>query len=126
MNAARSSSPEKILFHQPVFAMVPAQVIRPTQSADPGHRCNNEWGPVGAQGRTSVPGTASPEPGDPVPELPEVEVTRRRIAPHLVGRRIRRLRTTRPSYFFVTSPARLRRALAGRTAVGAARRRPAT
>src|SRR6266850_2310886 len=52
-----------------------------------------------------------------VPELPEVEVTRRRIAPHLVGRRIRRLRTTRPSYFFVTSPGRLRRALAGRTAV---------
>ena len=53
-----------------------------------------------------------------MPELPEVEVTRRRIAPHLVGRRIRRVRTTRPSYFFVTSPARLRRALAGRTAVG--------
>jgi formamidopyrimidine-DNA glycosylase len=53
-----------------------------------------------------------------VPELPEVEVTRRRIAPHLVGRRIRRVRTTRPSYFFVTSPARLRRALAGRTAIG--------
>jgi formamidopyrimidine-DNA glycosylase len=53
-----------------------------------------------------------------VPELPEVEVTRRRIAPHLVGRRIRRVRTTRPSYFFVTSPARLRRALAGRTATG--------
>ena len=53
-----------------------------------------------------------------MPELPEVEVTRRRIAPHLVGRRIRRLRTTRPSYFFVTSPARLRRALAGRTATG--------
>jgi formamidopyrimidine-DNA glycosylase len=52
-----------------------------------------------------------------VPELPEVEVTRRRIAPHLVGRQIRRLRTTRPSYFFVTSPGRLRRALAGRSAV---------
>jgi formamidopyrimidine-DNA glycosylase len=53
-----------------------------------------------------------------VPELPEVEVTRRRIAPHLVGRRIQRVRTTRPSYFFVTSPARLRRALAGRTVAG--------
>ena len=52
-----------------------------------------------------------------MPELPEVEVTRRRIAPHFVGRQIRRVRTTRPSYFFVTSPARLRRALAGRTAV---------
>jgi formamidopyrimidine-DNA glycosylase len=50
-----------------------------------------------------------------VPELPEVEVTRRRIAPHLVGRRIERVHTTRPSYFFVTPPARLRRALAGRT-----------
>jgi formamidopyrimidine-DNA glycosylase len=49
-----------------------------------------------------------------VPELPEVEVTRRRIAPHLVGRRVRRLRTTRPSYFFVTPPARLRRAVTGR------------
>ena len=53
-----------------------------------------------------------------MPELPEVEVTRRRIAPHLLGRRIRRVRTTRPSYFFVTSPARLRRALTGRTAIG--------
>jgi formamidopyrimidine-DNA glycosylase len=52
-----------------------------------------------------------------VPELPEVEVTRRRIAPHLVGRRIRRVHTTRPSYFFVTPPARLRRVLAGRTSV---------
>jgi formamidopyrimidine-DNA glycosylase len=49
-----------------------------------------------------------------LPELPEVEVTRRRIAPYLVGRRVRRLRTTRPSYFFVTPPARLRRAVAGR------------
>src|SRR5215468_8015534 len=64
-----------------------------------------------------APGRARESTGDPVPELPEVEVTRRRIAPHLVGRRIRRVRTTRPSYFFVTSPARLRRALAGRTAV---------
>jgi formamidopyrimidine-DNA glycosylase len=53
-----------------------------------------------------------------VPELPEVEVTRRRIAPHLVGRRIERVGTTRPSYFFVTPPARLRRALAGRTVAG--------
>jgi formamidopyrimidine-DNA glycosylase len=49
-----------------------------------------------------------------VPELPEVEVTRLRIAPLLVGRRIRGLRTTRPSAFFVTPPGRLRRALAGR------------
>jgi formamidopyrimidine-DNA glycosylase len=50
-----------------------------------------------------------------VPELPEVEVTRRRIAPLLVGRRIRALHTTRDSYLFLTPPARLRRALSGRT-----------
>ena len=57
-----------------------------------------------------------------MPELPEVEVTRQRIAPHLVGRRIERLRTTRPSYFFVTPPDRLRRALAGRRVDALARR----
>jgi len=50
-----------------------------------------------------------------MPELPEVEVTRRRIAPLLVGRRIARVRTSQPSYFFLTPPARLRRALTGRT-----------
>jgi len=49
-----------------------------------------------------------------MPELPEVEVTRRRIAPLLVDRSISALVTTRPSYFFLTPPARLRRALAGR------------
>jgi formamidopyrimidine-DNA glycosylase len=49
-----------------------------------------------------------------VPELPEVEVTRRRIAPLLVHRRIREVRTTRDSYFFLTRPARLRARLAGR------------
>jgi formamidopyrimidine-DNA glycosylase len=49
-----------------------------------------------------------------VPELPEVEVTRRRIAPLLLGRAIAEVATTRPSYFFLTPPARLRRALAGR------------
>lgn len=57
-----------------------------------------------------------------MPELPEVEVTRRRIAPHLLGRRIRRLRTTRASYFFETPPARLRRALAERRATALERR----
>ena len=51
-----------------------------------------------------------------MPELPEVEVTRRRIEPFLVGRRIARLRTTPPSYFFLTPPTTLRRRLAGRTA----------
>jgi formamidopyrimidine-DNA glycosylase len=50
-----------------------------------------------------------------MPELPEVEVTRRRIAPLLVGRRIRRVRTTPASYLFLTEPGRLRRGLAGRT-----------
>ena len=50
-----------------------------------------------------------------MPELPEVEVTRRRIAPLLVGRRIAAITTTRPSYVFVTSPARLRSALPGRS-----------
>ena len=49
-----------------------------------------------------------------MPELPEVEVTRRRIVPFLVGRTIERLETTPPSYFFLTPPARLRHALEGR------------
>ncbi len=49
-----------------------------------------------------------------MPELPEVEVTRRRIGPLLVGRRIREVRTTRDSYFFLTRPARLKRKLTGR------------
>jgi formamidopyrimidine-DNA glycosylase len=44
-----------------------------------------------------------------MPELPEVEVTRRRIEPLLVGRRIARVRTTANSYFFLTPPERLRR-----------------
>jgi formamidopyrimidine-DNA glycosylase len=51
-----------------------------------------------------------------MPELPGVEVTRRRIAPLLLGRAIAEVSTTRPSYFFLTPPARLRRALAGRRA----------
>jgi formamidopyrimidine-DNA glycosylase len=49
-----------------------------------------------------------------MPELPEVEVTRRRIAPLLVGRRVTRLHTSRPSYFFLTPPLLLRRGLEGR------------
>jgi formamidopyrimidine-DNA glycosylase len=48
-----------------------------------------------------------------VPELPEVEVTRRRIEPLLAGRRIAKVGTTKPSYFFLTPPARLRRELPG-------------
>jgi formamidopyrimidine-DNA glycosylase len=49
-----------------------------------------------------------------VPELPEVEVTRRRIAPLLERRTIAQVHTTRPSYFFLTPPATLRRRLKGR------------
>lgn len=49
-----------------------------------------------------------------MPELPEVEVTRRQIEPLLVGRRISGVRTTRPSYFYLTPPARLRRELRSR------------
>ncbi|MDJ0849458.1 MAG: bifunctional DNA-formamidopyrimidine glycosylase/DNA-(apurinic or apyrimidinic site) lyase [Myxococcota bacterium] len=49
-----------------------------------------------------------------MPELPEVEVTRQRIAPVLVGRRIREVVTTGDSYLFLTRPERLRRRLAGR------------
>jgi formamidopyrimidine-DNA glycosylase len=50
-----------------------------------------------------------------MPELPEVEVTRRRIAKLLLGRKIARVITTKPSYFFLTSPRRLQQELAGRT-----------
>jgi formamidopyrimidine-DNA glycosylase len=57
-----------------------------------------------------------------MPELPEVEVTRRRLEPRLVGRRVARVATSRQSYFFLTPPARLRRALTGRTVTGLERR----
>ncbi|CAG0977017.1 Formamidopyrimidine-DNA glycosylase [Planctomycetaceae bacterium] len=50
-----------------------------------------------------------------MPELPEVEVTRREILPVLIGRRIVRVHTTRPSYFFLTQPRTLKQRLAGRT-----------
>ena len=49
-----------------------------------------------------------------MPELPEVEVTRRSIAPALVGRTIVSVATTSPSYFFLTPPHVLRRVLTGR------------
>ncbi len=57
-----------------------------------------------------------------MPELPEVEITRRRIAPLLVGRRIAELRTTAPSYFFITPPDLLRSGLRGNILLGLARR----
>ena len=53
-----------------------------------------------------------------VPELPEVEVTRRELEPKLLGRSIAHVQTTSPSYFFLTPPARLRKQLAGRRADG--------
>lgn len=49
-----------------------------------------------------------------MPELPEVEVTRRRIRNKLVGRRIARVDTTKASYFFLTHPHKLRERLEGR------------
>ena len=48
-----------------------------------------------------------------MPELPEVEVTCRRIAPFLVGRRIDSIQTTADSYFFLTPTKHLRRRLRG-------------
>jgi formamidopyrimidine-DNA glycosylase len=57
-----------------------------------------------------------------VPELPEVETTRRSIAPLLVGRKINSLHTTKPSYFFITPPAVLTRGLEGATLVALPRR----
>ncbi len=49
-----------------------------------------------------------------MPELPEVEVTRRQVEPVLLGRRIEKVVTTSPSYFFVTPPDRIRERLCGR------------
>jgi formamidopyrimidine-DNA glycosylase len=57
-----------------------------------------------------------------MPELPEVEVTRRRIEPVLVGRTLARVRTTKPSYFFLTPPERLKRGLEGRSVKSLVRR----
>ncbi|UCE85021.1 MAG: bifunctional DNA-formamidopyrimidine glycosylase/DNA-(apurinic or apyrimidinic site) lyase [Deltaproteobacteria bacterium] len=57
-----------------------------------------------------------------MPELPEVEVTRRRIAPALVGRTIASVRTTPDSYFFITRPTDLRRRLRDRTVLKLDRR----
>ena len=50
-----------------------------------------------------------------MPELPEVEVTRRRLSPILVGRVIESVETTKDSYFFLTKPDALARRLTGRT-----------
>lgn len=52
-----------------------------------------------------------------MPELPEVEVTRRELEPKLLGRKIAHVATTRASYFFLTAPKTLQRGLLGRTAL---------
>lgn len=49
-----------------------------------------------------------------MPELPEVETTRRKIAPVLLSRTVATVQTTGPSYFFLTSPTVLKRRLVGR------------
>lgn len=49
-----------------------------------------------------------------MPELPEVEVTRRQIEKILVGRTVLGVDTTKKSYFFLTPPAELRARLIGR------------
>jgi formamidopyrimidine-DNA glycosylase len=56
-----------------------------------------------------------------MPELPEVEVTRRSVEKALVGRAIARVTTTGPSYFFLTPPARLEKALSGRKTLALSR-----
>ena len=50
-----------------------------------------------------------------MPELPEVEVTCRKITPLLVGRTVSGVHTTADSYFFLTSPSELKRRLKTRT-----------
>jgi formamidopyrimidine-DNA glycosylase len=50
-----------------------------------------------------------------MPELPEVEITRRCLEPWLVDRKIERVQTTRPSYLFITPPRLLQKRLCGRT-----------
>jgi formamidopyrimidine-DNA glycosylase len=57
-----------------------------------------------------------------MPELPEVEVTRLRIAPLFEGRTVVEVHTTRRNPLFLTPPATLRRRLAGRTFRSLARR----
>lgn len=57
-----------------------------------------------------------------MPELPEVELVARYLRPHLLDRRIERVTTTAPSYFFLTPPATLRRRLVGES-IGALERR---
>ena len=50
-----------------------------------------------------------------MPELPEVETTRRQIEKLLVGRHVDRVETTAQSYFFLTPPDEIRRRLKDRS-----------
>jgi formamidopyrimidine-DNA glycosylase len=52
-----------------------------------------------------------------MPELPEVETVRRKLAPAIEGRKIARVETAADSYFFLTRPARLKRELPNRRIV---------
>jgi formamidopyrimidine-DNA glycosylase len=52
-----------------------------------------------------------------MPELPEVEITRRMLRRSLVGRRIEQVLTSRRSYFFLTPPATLKSSLLGRSVI---------
>ncbi|MEB2314011.1 MAG: bifunctional DNA-formamidopyrimidine glycosylase/DNA-(apurinic or apyrimidinic site) lyase [Sorangiineae bacterium] len=56
-----------------------------------------------------------------MPELPEVEVTRRRLTPALLGRTIVRVTTSRPSGCFLTPPRVLAARLTGRRVTALAR-----
>ena len=57
-----------------------------------------------------------------MPELPEVEVTRRKIASACEGRKIVGVTTTVPSYFFLTAPATLKVRLKGKVLLNLERR----
>jgi formamidopyrimidine-DNA glycosylase len=52
-----------------------------------------------------------------MPELPEVELVARYLRPFLLGRRILRVETTAPSYFFLSSPQLLKKALPHRSII---------
>ena len=53
-----------------------------------------------------------------MPELPEVEVTRRELQAPWEGQKIRRVWTAPNNYFFLTSPRTLRARLEGRRTLG--------
>jgi formamidopyrimidine-DNA glycosylase len=76
------------------------------------------WSPLRIDGGWTRSKPLDGDDSETMPELPEVETTRRQIAPILVGRRIERVETTSNSYFFLTPPDVLRRTLAGKRVEG--------